>query len=269
MSPTPRPRTSSRAASSRPRRLAGQAGTAGPATAEPDLAVPEVDETQVAEPGVRETPADETPADETPADETPADEPTPEVAESAPGRPSLFEGARVTVALLVAVVVLTAATLGMAGYLWLSDDEPAPAAAVPEGEIAVPEGRPILIPWADAQAAAAAAAEAAAAAVSTSWKTYDEQLDEALATMTPSFAEEFRTTKEDARAGVVENKIDVTARVVAQSVVRANTTEVQALLFLDQYTTTDGEGTTVSPYRVLATVVNTDGGWLVADLETR
>lgn len=250
MSQTPRPRTSSRAGSARPRRLAGQSGTPTPAPVsdlveiEPDVE-PDVDP----EPGV----------------EAEVDRPEP----AATGRPSLFAGARVTGVLLVAVVLLTAATLGMAGYLWLSDDEKAVATAATDGAIAVPEDRPILIPWADAQAAASAAAETATAALSTSWKTFDDQLDETLATMTPSFAEEFRATKEDTRAGVVETKTEVTARVVAQSVVRANTSEVQALLFLDQYTTKNGKGTTLSPYRVLVTLVNTDGGWLVSDLETK
>jgi Mce-associated membrane protein len=187
-------------------------------------------------------------------------------------RTSLFAGSRVTVALLVAIVVLTVATLGMAGYLWLADDDTtATAAPPPEGEIAVPEGRPILLPWADAQAAAAAAAEAATTALARSWDDYDAQLDEGVELMTPAFAEEFRTTATDAKAGVVEGKLDIAVRVIAQSVVRANTSQVQALLFLDQYTTSDGDeaGTTVSPYRVLVTVVNTDGGWLVSDLQTK
>lgn len=269
--PASRPsRTTSRAAASRPRRLAGQG--AAPGTGSPGAVADDADAVD----------DDLAPASARTAGEGPHGPASPgddadrrdlvdaEVAASEPRRRTgLFDGPRVTVALLAAVVALTIATLGMAAFLWLDDDEVTTARPAPEGEISVPDDRPILIPFADAQAAASAAAEAATTAVSTSWQTYDEQLDEALATMTPAFAEEFRTTKEDAKAGIVESKVEVTARVVAQSVVRANASEVQALLFLNQYTTKDGKGTTYSPYRVLVTVVNTDGGWLVSDLETK
>lgn len=253
-----RPRTSSRTPASRPRRIAGQ-GT-------PQAAVPGATDDARQEVGPEPEPEPESEPDgpgEPPPEPQQATEPAP--------RPGLFAGGRVTVALLVAIVVLTAATLAMAGYLRFSDDEQAAAAPPPEGEIAVPEGRPIQLPWADAQAAAAAAAEAATTVLDTSFEDYDAQLTEALALMTPSFAEEFRTTATDSKTGVVEGKLEIAVRVIAQSVVRANTTEVQALLFLDQYTTRGGEdqGTTVSPYRVLVTMVNTDGGWLISDLETR
>lgn len=266
MTHQPRPRTSSRSAGSRPRRVAGQGAPAAPrTTAAPDggleLEEPPYDEVGTAEP-------EPEPEPEVEGEITPDDDPVPE-GPAAAVRPGLFAGTRVTVALLVAIVVLTAATLAMAGYLWLSDDEPGAATPPPEGEIAVPTDRPILLPWSDAQAAASAAAESATTAIGTSWKDYDAQVDEAVALMTPSFGEEFRETATDSRAGIVGQKIEVTARVLAQSVVRANSSEVQALLFLDQYSTTQGTGTTVSPYRLLVTMVHTDGGWLISDLETK
>ena len=58
-------------------------------------------------------------------------------------------------------------------------------------------------------------------------------------------------------------------RVVAQGVVHATRTEVQALLFLNQYVSKDGGDTTYTPYRALVTVVHTDRGWLVSDLDTK
>jgi Mce-associated membrane protein len=174
-------------------------------------------------------------------------------------------------------VVLTVLSLGMAGYLLLGGDDPAPHAATDpaaDGAIDVPEDRPILLPWADAQAAASAASEATTTIIGTSWQDYDDQVEEAVALMTPAFAEEYRETAGGAtRQGIVDGKIEVQVRVVSQSVVRANTSQAQVLLFLNQYITKPGEdgqgGTTVSPYRALVTVVNTDGGWLVADLQTR
>ena len=56
---------------------------------------------------------------------------------------------------------------------------------------------------------------------------------------------------------------------MAQGVVHATRTEVQALLFLNQYVSKDGGDTTYTPYRALVTVVHTDRGWLVSDLETK
>jgi Mce-associated membrane protein len=258
-----RPRTSSRTPASRPRKVAGHGGA------------PPVER----EPVEQEAPDD---LDEGP-DPDPGDRAS-AVPEQRAGRASLFAGGRVTRVLLATIVLLTALTLAMAGWLWLGGDDADEAAAPPpEGEIAVPEGRPILLPWADAQAAAATAAEAATTALATNWQEYDAQLDEKVALMTPGFAEEFRTTATDAKAGVVEGRLDIAVRVVAQSVVRANASEVQVTTAGGEQPTgegstggesteeqpQDGAGTTVSPYRVLVTMVNTDGGWLVSDLETR
>lgn len=241
---TGRPRGTSRTPAARPRRLAGQGGT-GVATRAPEIREPEDDQ------------PDDQPGDQ-PEEERPA------------RRPGMFAGSRVTRVLLTAVVALAVVTAAMTLYLVVSDDASSAAATPPTaGAIAVPEDRPILLPWADAQRAAAAAAEASTTIVKTSWQQYDERVEEATALMTPSFAEEFRATKDEVRAGVVDGKVDVDARVVSQSVVRANTSEVQALVFLNQYTTRDGGETTYSPYRALVTVVNTDGGWLVSDLQTR
>ena len=44
---------------------------------------------------------------------------------------------------------------------------------------------------------------------------------------------------------------------------------MQALVFLNMFTTKNGEEPVFTPYRVLVTVVNTDQGWLVSDLETK
>ena len=59
---------------------------------------------------------------------------------------------------------------------------------------------------------------------------------------------------------------------VGQSVVQASPEQVQALLFLNQYVEKieDGEPrTSYAQYRALVTVVHTDHGWLVSDIETQ
>ncbi|MEI5674013.1 MULTISPECIES: hypothetical protein [unclassified Nocardioides] len=266
---TDRPRrTTSRTAAARPRRLAGQSGTTTPAAPGPTAADTAVEELDLDEPDRVEAVPESDSGSESDSVESPAEDSAQRAAPAA--RPGLFAGSRVTRVLLAAIVALTVVTVAMAVYLGVSDDDPAAAGEPTEaGAIAVPSDRPILLPWADAQRAASAAAEAATSIVSTSWQDYDEQVTKATALMTPSFAEEFSTTKSDVREGVVTDKIEVQARVVAQSVVRANRTEVQALVFLNQYITRDGGDTTYSPYRALVTVVNTDGGWLVSEMETR
>ncbi len=57
--------------------------------------------------------------------------------------------------------------------------------------------------------------------------------------------------------------------VAAAGVVSASENEVKALLFLNQYVTTDGKDTSYTPYRALVTVVDTEQGWLVSDIETQ
>ncbi len=56
---------------------------------------------------------------------------------------------------------------------------------------------------------------------------------------------------------------------VAQGVVHATRTEVQALVFLNLYVSKDAGDTTYTPYRVLVTVLHTDRGWLVSALDTQ
>jgi Mce-associated membrane protein len=87
--------------------------------------------------------------------------------------------------------------------------------------------------------------------------------------MTDAYAKEFRKAADDVEDGFVAAKTDQQARVVAQGVVHATRTEVQALLFMNYYVSKDGSDTTYTPYRVLVTVVHTDRGWLVSDIDTK
>ena len=66
-------------------------------------------------------------------------------------------------------------------------------------------------------------------------------------------------------------KTVVQANVVAQGVVRANRTRLQALIFLNQVVTRERDGkpeTVLTPFKVLVTMVHTDQGWLVDGLDT-
>ena len=48
----------------------------------------------------------------------------------------------------------------------------------------------------------------------------------------------------------------------------ASDEQVEALLFLNQFTTKNGEETVFTPYRLKVTMIDTDQGWLVSDVET-
>lgn len=142
----------------------------------------------------------------------------------------------------------------------------------PDDPIAVPSGRPVVLNEAAVQEGVEAAASAAQIMFARSWQTYDDGVDDAVGLMTDSFAEEYRATTDDVRAEFIKKKTQVEVRVVAQSVVRANETELEALIFLNQYVIR-GEGkdakTTYTPYRALLRMVHTDEGWLVDGLQTK
>jgi Mce-associated membrane protein len=229
----PRRPSSSRAPVSRPRRVAGQ----GSAPAE----------------GTQVEPVETTDA------ETPdLLEPAPDVVAGSRGLSALFESRRVTRILVTLVVVLALA----AGGLLIWD-------AVSSDDQASPSKQPVVISGDDATEAVAAAAKSAETIVATSYQDYDDQVDEATALMTDAFAKQYRQTAEDIKPDFVEAKTDIQVQIVAQGVVHATRTEVQALLFLNQYVSKDGGDTTYTPYRALVTVVHTDRGWLVSNLDTK
>ena len=175
--------------------------------------------------------------------------------------------------LLILVAVL-AVVLVLQSLWWLRHslrDEPEPPKAS-EGAIAVPDDRPVLpteLAW---QEGVEAAAKAAEKIVTRSYQNYDKEVDEATALMTDEFAEEYRTTTDDVREEFVGQQTTVEVRVVGQGAVRANDTQLQALVFLNHYVIHEkgkDAGTTYTPYRALLTMVNTEDGWLVDDLETK
>jgi len=171
---------------------------------------------------------------------------------------SLFDSRRATRALVVLVAVLGLAAGGL--VLWDRQGDDA---------VAQPSSNPVVIGGDDATDAVSAAAKAAETIVATSYDDYDQQVDEATALMTDTFAKEYRQTAADIEPEFVKAKTDIQARVVAQGVTHATPTEVQALVFLNQYVSKDGGDTTYTPYRALVTVVHTDHGWLVSALDTQ
>ena len=136
----------------------------------------------------------------------------------------------------------------------------------------MPSDKPVGLNQLAVQEGVQAAADAAVVMFGRSWQNYEAGVDSAAALMTDEFSEEFRATTEDVQDEFVRKKTEVQVRVVAQSVVRANDTDLEALVFLNQYVFRgEGEGakSTYTPYRALLTMVHTDEGWLVDGVDTK
>jgi Mce-associated membrane protein len=164
---------------------------------------------------------------------------------------------RTTVALGSATLLLAAAVAGEAWYLW---GAPAPT---PTAQ------RPVVVGDIDAQAAVDAAATDAAAIFSTSGRVYDGHLARVTALMTDDMAARYRSQADRVRAQQEANRTTTETRVAARAVVRATPEEVLALLFLDQRTVAAGGQPSYTARRALVTMVHTDRGWLVANVQTR
>jgi hypothetical protein len=121
----------------------------------------------------------------------------------------------------------------------------------------------------DAQTAVDAAATDAAAIFSTSWRIYDGHLAQVTSLMTDGMADRYRAQAERVRRQAVASRTTTTTRVAARGVVRATPDAVLALLFLDQRTTSGGGPPSYTARRALVTMVHSDSGWLVANVQTR
>lgn len=169
-------------------------------------------------------------------------------------------GRRRTFALVAAIVVLLG--IGIAEIVYLNEDATATISA----------DRPVVTGELTHRAAVDAAATSAVDILSTSYDDYDAQVEEATSKMTDGFAEEYRATADGIKDQFVEQETKLQFEAVGQSVVQASPEQVQALLFLNQYVekVVDGEPRTdYAQYRALVTVVHTDHGWLVSDIETQ
>jgi Mce-associated membrane protein len=163
---------------------------------------------------------------------------------------------------LVAVVVLLLALVGAETW-YLATDQGS------DDEVGAVSGdRPVQVSSLTVRSVVDQAAKAADLIISATSDDYDAEVDAAAATMTDPFAAEFRETKAQVRDDFLAQQTQVAVDVSYQGVVSATATEVKALLFLTQ-TTQKGDPPQVTPvqYRVTVTMVDTEDGWLVSDLQ--
>lgn len=167
---------------------------------------------------------------------------------------------RTTWVLVAVIVVLAIASAAEIGWL------------VTRADPVVSASRPIVAGEVTHRAATDAAQRDIVEILTYSYQDFDSRIAKATSLMTPAFAKQFRATAEDVRADFVANRTQQLVKVRGTSVVRASDTQVQALLFLDQYVTKKGDktaaGTDYTPFRALVTMVRTDHGWLVDNINT-
>jgi hypothetical protein len=96
----------------------------------------------------------------------------------------------------------------------------------------------------------------------------DEDFSQAQRLLTDDFRKEYIQATDVVRDQAVQDKAVIKAAVVATSVVSAEPDEVKTLLFVNQTTTTGGGGSpSIDLNRVVVTIVEQDGRWLVSDLD--
>jgi Mce-associated membrane protein len=105
------------------------------------------------------------------------------------------------------------------------------------------------------------------AVLSYDFQTFDDDREQAIAQLTPSFREEYVPTLDAIEDRAREQRRTQDAEVVAVAVVRATEDEVTTLVFIDRTTSTAGsDAEQVLQDRANVTVVRRDGKWLIDDI---
>ncbi|GAA4805105.1 hypothetical protein ACFQ0K_00280 [Nocardioides caeni] len=286
--PTPRRPASSRGTTPRPRRLAGQA------TVRPDAPVDESvdesvdditdensDDTVVSEAATTKAAPSVSLRKSSPPSSPPSSSSTvspqgPSVrrvgAGERPDRPGVLARAKTT-RMLIATLVVVALALALQCAILIVDlarDEPQVDASE-ASSVETTDERPVIADDKAVREGVDAAAKAALEIVAVDHRKFDDEVDAAADLMTDQFEEQYRETTAGIQEQFVANQTQVQATVVAQGVVRANLTRLQALVFLNQVVSRVREGepeTVYTPFKVLVTMVHTDQGWLVDGLDT-
>lgn len=235
-----RPVAGSRTPAGRPRRVASRIPEP---VVEPDVE-PDGGPQPVAEPDEAPAPAAYTRLDDDPGE---------------PPHHGLLDRMATLVALVVALVVLLGAGVWLVHYVWFS----------PEPQVS--SQRPVVTGEIAHRAGVEAASQDVGDILSYGYQDFDQQIADAQKMMTPGFAAKFKQTAGDVRERFLKGRTSQEVKVVGAGVVRASESQVQALLFLDSFVThgKSASDSTYTPYRALVTMVHTEHGWLVDNIETR
>lgn len=127
---------------------------------------------------------------------------------------------------------------------------------------------------ADGTAASSVAERAVAAVLGYDYRRLEADRDRALTFLTPEYQKTYEKIfdglingTEQAPGGAIKTKAVVTSTVRSTAVVDADEDTVRVLVFVDQQPTTNGKQQPVLANRVVATMVRTDGTWLLDNLD--
>lgn len=221
-----------------------------------------------AAPAVSPAPAPVVEAAEPPPPPPPAAvvEPSPvvEPAETSEGRRTAAMLAALTSTLGLAILaVLTTAALVLAVVLAVDEF------GGPDSDSSVTSFDP-----ADGTAASSVAERAVAAVLGYDYRRLEADRDRALTFLTPEYQKTYEKIfdglingTEQAPGGAIKTKAVVTSTVRSTAVVDADEDTVRVLVFVDQQPTTNGKQQPVLANRVVATMVRSDGTWLLDNLD--
>lgn len=171
------------------------------------------------------------------------------------GRVPFLASVRLLGILAVLCLLLSAA----AGLAWYRSEQTA-SEKVPDGAITSSQAR---------DAGLQAATRLTRKVLSYDWETIDADTRAVEAVLAPSFRSEYSRAMSKVRAQTVENQVQLTASVVATSVVSATETKVEALVFVDQVTTAKASrNRRLDQNRVLVTLTRGGGEWRVSKMRS-
>lgn len=180
---------------------------------------------------------------------TPEPDPEGELTRAADAEPAPARGGTVPGWLLAGLAVLVVLLAVATGYLLTqpSDDDIADGASQAQG----------------------AAERAATVVLAYDYRTLDQDQQEAGALMTSSYRTKYDDLFTQIAANAPDLKVVVTADVVASGLVRVGADRVQVLVFVNRPTTrADDAEPVVYRDQVVMTMVESDGTWLVDDMDT-
>lgn len=250
----------------------GTAETAGAgwALAALSFAVGKVDESEVARhvPALR-PPGPPTPAPSTPTPPAPAAPRTTLAPPHGPASPTHRPPGRRSplVPVLSAVAALAVvAAVALAVVLLNREDTKAsprdPQSAADSSDV------PGDVSESERSEALAAGRSGAVEIVAVDHARYDAEVDDAAALMTPEFAATYRETAADIRDSFVDMETVVRASAVGTGLVGIDADRATVLVFLNQTVDRKPAETVATPYRVVVSLLRTDGAWLVDGLDT-
>lgn len=262
----PKRPASSRTSTSRPRKIAGhvESDPADNATVEapaPQKSVPAAKATAPSKAGTPSAPA------------APSKPSKPVV----PPRPltdrlGLFAGRPLTRVLMIGLAVLAVIVAAQGIWFGVKGDDHHGSAQQAQGTVDVPADRPVQMNQSDIDQGVDQAAKDVVTLMSLHYKTFDEDVAKAVDLTTSRFAPEYQRTTADLKDDYVKKQVELSAKVIGEGVVKANTTRLQALLFVNQWATR-GVGKdrrlVLTSFRVLMTMVHTNTGWLVDGMDTQ